>query len=60
MLAAFYAEHAGGSARMVDLVEALKFSDAAKAGAIQTAADEWLTELACPIDDFDELCDEEE
>ncbi|HUS63824.1 MAG TPA: M1 family aminopeptidase [Kofleriaceae bacterium] len=48
VLADFYAAHAGGAARMDELVEALAAASPPDADAIGDAADGWLRTLSCP------------
>jgi aminopeptidase N len=46
----FYAAHVGEAARMQQMLEALKAHAPAHAARIDTLADEWLRQLACPAD----------
>jgi len=48
-LASFYQANVGKAARMDDLIEAIKADNPAQAGAIDTLADKWLRQLACPV-----------
>ena len=58
VLAAFYADHAGETARMMDLVHALGAADPAHEADIEALATHWLTELTCPVE-LDDLCEDE-
>ncbi len=55
VLADFYAAHAGGAARMDQLIDALADASPGDAAAINAAADGWLRELSCPAS-ADDAC----